>query len=195
MTLANKSQYIAEVKVVNYLLQAIKNDIYNSVDACKNDKEMWERIKRLMFGFDITSHVRHSRFMDEFDKFVVKEGESLESVYERLTTLVNIIDRNNVRPIPVSINTKFLNCLQLEWSKYVTMVHHNQTSAISPFYDDPYMKVMQAYNATSNELTIPPSRAPIAPPTVLPLSLVLSLSPMFDLRDFFLPEEILSPQK
>ncbi|GJT54562.1 hypothetical protein Tco_0989616 [Tanacetum coccineum] len=67
--------------------------------------------------------------------------------------------------------------------------------AISPFYDDPYMKVMQAYNATSNELTIPPSRAPIAPPTILPLSPVLSLSPMFDPRDFFLPEEILSSQK
>ncbi|GJY57058.1 hypothetical protein Tco_0456173 [Tanacetum coccineum] len=27
--------------------------------------------------------------------------------------------------------------------------------AISPFYDDPYMKVMQAYNATSNESSIP----------------------------------------
>ncbi|GJV08591.1 hypothetical protein Tco_1346247 [Tanacetum coccineum] len=27
--------------------------------------------------------------------------------------------------------------------------------AILPFYDDPYMKVMQAYNATSNELPIP----------------------------------------
>ncbi|GJV79100.1 hypothetical protein Tco_1514970 [Tanacetum coccineum] len=26
--------------------------------------------------------------------------------------------------------------------------------AISPFHDDPYMKVMQAYNATSNELPI-----------------------------------------
>ncbi|GKA44705.1 hypothetical protein Tco_0737501 [Tanacetum coccineum] len=37
--------------------------------------------------------------------------------------------------------------------------------AISPFYDDPYMKVMQAYNATSNELPIPPPQAPIAPPT------------------------------
>ncbi|GJW55682.1 putative ribonuclease H-like domain-containing protein [Tanacetum coccineum] len=31
------------------------------------------------------------------------------------------MDRNNVRPIPVSINTKLLNCLQPEWSKYVTM--------------------------------------------------------------------------
>ncbi|GJY44158.1 hypothetical protein Tco_0432371 [Tanacetum coccineum] len=88
---------------------------------------MWERIKRLMFGSDVTSHVRHSRLMDEFDEFTAKEGESLESVYERLTTLVNIMDRNNVRPILVSINTKFLNCLQPEWSKYVTMVHHNQT--------------------------------------------------------------------
>ncbi|GJY27913.1 hypothetical protein Tco_0403680 [Tanacetum coccineum] len=45
--------------------------------------------------------------------------------------------------------------------------------AISPFHDDPYMKVMQAYNATNNESPIPPPRAPIAPPTVLPPSLVL----------------------
>ncbi|GJU19433.1 hypothetical protein Tco_1152775, partial [Tanacetum coccineum] len=32
----NKKQYIVDVKVMNYLLQAIPNDIYNSVDACKN---------------------------------------------------------------------------------------------------------------------------------------------------------------
>ncbi|GKE22182.1 hypothetical protein Tco_1433694 [Tanacetum coccineum] len=45
---------------------------------------------------------------------------------------------------------------------------------ISPFHDDPYMKIMQAYNDTSNELPIPLPRAPIAPPTVLPPSLVES---------------------
>ncbi|GKE70738.1 hypothetical protein Tco_1528810 [Tanacetum coccineum] len=92
MTGGNKKQYIADVRVMNYLLQAILNDIYNSVDACKNAKEMWQRIKRLMFGSEVTSHVRHSRLMDEFDKFVAKERESLESVYERLTTLVNIMN-------------------------------------------------------------------------------------------------------
>ncbi|GKB98685.1 hypothetical protein Tco_0984822 [Tanacetum coccineum] len=42
MTKGNKKQYIADVKVMNYLLQAIPNDIYNLVDACKNAKEMWE---------------------------------------------------------------------------------------------------------------------------------------------------------
>ncbi|GKB16254.1 hypothetical protein Tco_0850177 [Tanacetum coccineum] len=43
---------------------------------------------------------------------------------------------------------------------------------ISPFHDDPYMKVMQAYNA------------PMLPP-----------SPLFDHRDFFLPKEIVPPRK
>ncbi|GKA74422.1 hypothetical protein Tco_0780724 [Tanacetum coccineum] len=77
MTEGNKKQYIADVKVMSYLLQAIPNDTNNSVDACKNAKDMWERIKMLMFGFDVTSHVRHSRLMDEFNKFAAKEGESL----------------------------------------------------------------------------------------------------------------------
>ncbi|GJU51673.1 hypothetical protein Tco_1221228 [Tanacetum coccineum] len=55
MTEGNKKQYIVDEKVMNYLLQAIPNDIYNSVEACKNAKDMWERIKRLMFDSDVTT--------------------------------------------------------------------------------------------------------------------------------------------
>ncbi|GJT49156.1 hypothetical protein Tco_0975313 [Tanacetum coccineum] len=121
MTEGNKKQYITDVRVINYLLQAIPNDIYNSVDASK-------------------------------------EGESLDSVHERLTTLVNIMDRNNVRPIPVAINTKFLNCLQPEWSKYVTMVHHNQTGPAVSYdvlYDqlvkfEPHVLASRAKKAAKN---------------------------------------------
>nr|GEX76459.1 hypothetical protein [Tanacetum cinerariifolium] len=35
MTVGNKKQYIADVRVMNYLLQEIPNAIYNSVDVCK----------------------------------------------------------------------------------------------------------------------------------------------------------------
>ncbi|GJX71506.1 putative ribonuclease H-like domain-containing protein [Tanacetum coccineum] len=78
----------------------------------------------------------------QFVKFATKERESLESVYERLTTLVNIMDHDNVRPIQVSINTKFLNCLQPKWSKYVTQVRHNQSgNAVS--YDVLYDSLVQ----------------------------------------------------
>ncbi|GKA60955.1 hypothetical protein Tco_0760362 [Tanacetum coccineum] len=167
MTAGNKSQYIADVKVMNYLLQAIPNDIYNSVVACKNAKEMWKRIKRLMFGSEVTSHVRHARLMDEFDKFTAKEGELLESVYERLTTLVNIMDRNNVRPIPVSINTKFLNCLQPEWRKYVIMDDKLTTAmmllarAITQKFSTPTNNRLGTSSNTRNQAVIQDGRVDI----------------------------------
>ncbi|GKA35222.1 hypothetical protein Tco_0721713, partial [Tanacetum coccineum] len=59
---------------------------------------------------------------------------------------------------------------------------------LSLFHDNPYMKVMQAYDAIS------PPQVTIPPLTVLPPSLVLSLSPMFGSRDFFPPEEIPLPK-
>nr|GEZ56225.1 hypothetical protein [Tanacetum cinerariifolium] len=102
--------------------------------------------------------------MDEFDKFAVKEGESLESIYKRLITLVNIMDCNNVRPISVSINTKFLNCLQPKWSKYVTMVRHNQTRETFTYdmlYDslvqfEPYVLASKAKKSAKNHDPLAP---------------------------------------
>ncbi|GJX48633.1 hypothetical protein Tco_0273823 [Tanacetum coccineum] len=41
---------------------------------------------------------------------------------------------------------------------------------VSPFHDDLYMKVIQAYDATNSESPIPPPRALIAPQTSLPPS-------------------------
>ncbi|GKB35302.1 putative RNA-directed DNA polymerase [Tanacetum coccineum] len=163
MTRGDKKQYAADIKVMNYLLQAIPNDIYNSVHACKNAKEMWERIQRLMYGSVVSSHVRHSRLMNEFDKFLAKEGESLESVYERLTTLVNVMDRNNVRPILVAINTMFLNCLPTEWQKYVTIVHHNQNGD-DVQYDVLYHSLVQfePYVITSKAKKAAKSHDPLA---------------------------------
>ncbi|GJZ92950.1 hypothetical protein Tco_0665015 [Tanacetum coccineum] len=55
---------------------------------------------------------------------------------------------------------------------------------LSLFHDDPYMKVMHAYYA---------KESPIPPPTVVPPSLMLS--PMFNPREFFLPEELLPLKK
>ncbi|GJR99914.1 putative reverse transcriptase domain-containing protein [Tanacetum coccineum] len=57
---------------------------------------------------------------------------------------------------------------------------------LSLFHNDPYMKVMQAYDAIS------PPQVTIPPPTVVPPSPMLS--PMFDSRDFFPPKEIPPPK-
>ncbi|GKB83059.1 retrovirus-related pol polyprotein from transposon TNT 1-94, partial [Tanacetum coccineum] len=38
---------------------------------------------------------------------------------------MNVMEHNDIHPLPISINTKFLNSLQLEWSKYVTLTRQN----------------------------------------------------------------------
>ncbi|GJT51738.1 hypothetical protein Tco_0977895 [Tanacetum coccineum] len=55
---------------------------------------------------------------------------------------------------------------------------------LSPFHNDPYMKVMQAYYA---------KESPISPPTIVPPSSMLS--PMFNPQEFFLPEKLLPLKK
>nr|GEV78727.1 hypothetical protein [Tanacetum cinerariifolium] len=94
----------------------------------KEGGRMWRSIKKGPYKRPTIANLENTieQILEPFSKMTeAKEGELLESVYERLTTLVTIMDRNNVHPIQVSINTKFLNC-QPEWHKYVTMVCHNQ---------------------------------------------------------------------
>ncbi|GKF90083.1 hypothetical protein Tco_0264046 [Tanacetum coccineum] len=52
------------------------------------------------------------------------------------------MDRNDVYPLKVSINTKFLNSLQPEWSKYVTLTHQNKDLS-DVEYDSLYDTLLQ----------------------------------------------------
>ncbi|GJY91163.1 reverse transcriptase domain-containing protein [Tanacetum coccineum] len=65
-------------------------------------------------------------------------------------------------------------------------------SVISPFYNNPCLKDVQAFYA--KESPIPPPD-PITPPAILTPSPVLSPSLLFDPRYFFVPEELLPPKK
>ncbi|GJZ24897.1 hypothetical protein Tco_0562356, partial [Tanacetum coccineum] len=58
MSKPDKEQYFADIRVMNYILQGIPNDIYNSLDSCRDAKQMWARIKRLMQGSDISKQER-----------------------------------------------------------------------------------------------------------------------------------------
>ncbi|GJX67221.1 hypothetical protein Tco_0302948 [Tanacetum coccineum] len=109
--------YEAEIEVMNLILISIPNDIYNSVDACITAKSMWERVERLMRGTMQNQVDRETRFNNEFDQFVVEPGEALVSVYNCFAQLMNDLERNHIKFPPVTINTKFLSCIQPEWLK------------------------------------------------------------------------------
>nr|GEU96591.1 hypothetical protein [Tanacetum cinerariifolium] len=65
---------------------------------------------------------RETRFNNEFDQFVVEPGEARASVYNCFAQLMNDLERNGIIFLNVTVNTKFLNCLQFEWLNYVTQL-------------------------------------------------------------------------
>ncbi|GKD49315.1 reverse transcriptase domain-containing protein, partial [Tanacetum coccineum] len=85
-------------------------------------KELWARIQLLMQGSSLTKHERECKLYDEFDKFAYKKGETLHKFYLRYSLLLNGINIYNMKLEQFQVNTKFLNTLPPEWSKFVTDV-------------------------------------------------------------------------
>ncbi|GKD51537.1 hypothetical protein Tco_1280513 [Tanacetum coccineum] len=65
---------------------------------------------------------RECKLYDEFDKFSYKKGETLRDFYLRFSLLLNDMNIYNMNLEQFQVNTKFLNTLPPEWSKFVTYV-------------------------------------------------------------------------
>ncbi|GKC57461.1 hypothetical protein Tco_1085059, partial [Tanacetum coccineum] len=92
----DKLRYDNDIKAVNILLLGLPVDIYTLINHYQTAKEIWDRVKELM------------------------EGESIHSYYLRFTKFINDMRMIPMTMSPMQINTKFVNHLQLEWSRFVT---------------------------------------------------------------------------
>nr|GEX79774.1 retrovirus-related Pol polyprotein from transposon 17.6 [Tanacetum cinerariifolium] len=65
---------------------------------------------------------RECKLYDEFDKLAYRKGESLRDYYLIFLLLLNDMNIYNMKLKQFQVNTKFLNTLPPEWSKFVTDV-------------------------------------------------------------------------
>nr|GFB51992.1 hypothetical protein [Tanacetum cinerariifolium] len=79
-----------------------------------------------MKGFDIRIQEKKAKLFNECKRFTSNEGELIESYYHRFLKLMNDLKRNKHFPEKIASNLKFLNNLQPEWSRYVTIVHQTK---------------------------------------------------------------------
>nr|GEW33735.1 hypothetical protein [Tanacetum cinerariifolium] len=69
-----------------------------------------------------TNKERECKLFDKFDKFAYRKGETLRDFYLRFSLLLNDMNMYNMKLEQFHVNTKFLNTLPPEWSKFVTDV-------------------------------------------------------------------------
>nr|GEZ14258.1 hypothetical protein [Tanacetum cinerariifolium] len=119
-------QVDCDVKTTNIILQGLPPEVYALVSNQKVAKKLWKIIQLLMQGTSLTKQKRECKLYDEFDKFTYKKGETKCDFYLRFSLLLNDMNIYNMKLEQFQVNTKFLNTLPPEWSKFVTDVR--QTS-------------------------------------------------------------------
>ncbi|GJV61960.1 hypothetical protein Tco_1468060 [Tanacetum coccineum] len=75
-----------------------------------------------MQGTLLTKQERECKLYKAFDKFAYIKRESLHQYYLRFTQLINDINIYKMKLEQFQVNTKFLNSLPPEWSKFMTNV-------------------------------------------------------------------------
>nr|GEV72944.1 hypothetical protein [Tanacetum cinerariifolium] len=141
-------QIEADDQAIQIILLTLPEDIYAAVDSCETAQEIWLRIQQMMKGFDIGIQEKKAKLFNEWERFTSNKGESIESYYHRFLKLMNDLKRNKHFSEKIASNLKFLNNLQPEWSRHVTIVHQTKdlnTADYTQLYD--FLKYNQKENA------------------------------------------------
>ncbi|GJW64603.1 hypothetical protein Tco_0116487 [Tanacetum coccineum] len=81
-----------------------------------------QAIQIILMGSDLGEQEKKKNLFNEWERFKSTKGESIESCYHCFSKLMNDYARNKHIPEPIASNLKFLNNLQPEWKRHVTIV-------------------------------------------------------------------------
>ncbi|GKD04853.1 hypothetical protein Tco_1179827, partial [Tanacetum coccineum] len=119
LTDEEKLRESVDITATNIFLQGLPQDIYNLVNHNEDAKQIWDRVKLLIQDSELSLQERESKTYDDFDTFNSIPEETIHSSYMRFDQLVNDMHAIGMTMKPLQVNTKFVNHLQPEWSKFV----------------------------------------------------------------------------
>nr|GEY61901.1 integrase, catalytic region, zinc finger, CCHC-type, peptidase aspartic, catalytic [Tanacetum cinerariifolium] len=76
-----KDWYNADIQATNILLQGLPNDIYTLINHYTDAKDIWNNVKMLLEGSELTKEDRESQLYDDFEHFRQHKGESIHEYY------------------------------------------------------------------------------------------------------------------
>nr|GEU42942.1 hypothetical protein [Tanacetum cinerariifolium]GEU42996.1 hypothetical protein [Tanacetum cinerariifolium] len=88
----------------------------------------------------------------EFGKFTSHDGETMEYYYTRFYKLMNEMIRNNLTVTMMQVNVQFLQQLQPEWSRFMTIV--KQQHKLDEVSYNKLIDILKQYQNEVNELRI-----------------------------------------
>ncbi|GJT95609.1 hypothetical protein Tco_1091127 [Tanacetum coccineum] len=145
----DKERYNTDIRATNILLHGLPKDIYSLINHYTDAKDIWDNVKMLLEGSELTKEVRESQLYDDFEHFHQHKGETIHDYYVWFTKLINDMHNIKMTMSRMQLNSKFINNMLPEWGRFVTAVKLSRGLRDSN-YDQLYAYLKQ-YETHANE--------------------------------------------
>ncbi|GJU41324.1 hypothetical protein Tco_1194281 [Tanacetum coccineum] len=125
LTPEEKERYNADIRATNILLQGLPKDIYSLINHYTDAKDIWDNVKMLLEGSELTKEDRESQLYDDFEHFRQHKGETIYDYYVQFAKLINDMRNIKMTMSRMQLNSKFVNNMLPEWGRFVTAVKFN----------------------------------------------------------------------
>ncbi|GJV16915.1 hypothetical protein Tco_1362238 [Tanacetum coccineum] len=142
-------RYNADIRATNIILQGLPKDIYSLINHYTDAKDIWDNVKMLLEGSELTKEDRESQLYDDFEHFRQNKGETIHDYYVRFAKLINDMRNIKMTMSKIQLNSKFVNNMLPEWGRFVTAVKLNKGLKDSNF--DQLYAYLKQHEAHANE--------------------------------------------
>ncbi|XP_016200248.1 uncharacterized protein LOC107641266 [Arachis ipaensis] len=101
-------------KAINLLHSAISFKEYRKVSRCKTAKEIWEKLQVTHEGTKQVKETRIDMLRKEYELFTMKDGESIDEIFERFLIIINSLDTMGLTHTEQTLVRKVLRSLTKE---------------------------------------------------------------------------------
>ncbi|GJV00742.1 hypothetical protein Tco_1330012 [Tanacetum coccineum] len=172
LSLEDKERYKADIRATNIILQGIPKDIYTLINHYTDGKDIWDNVKMILEGSELTKDDRESQLYDDFEHFCQIKVETIHVYYVRFTKLINNMRNIKITMPKMQLNSKFVNNMLHEWSRFIIEVKLNRGLKDSNF--DQFYAYLKQHEVHANKNRMMMER--FAQPMNEPLALVANTS-------------------
>ncbi|GKA77508.1 hypothetical protein Tco_0783969 [Tanacetum coccineum] len=132
-----KIREACDIRATNIILQSLPPDVYTLVNHHTVSKEIWDIVKLLIEGSELSLQEQESKLYNEFDVFTSKKGETIHSCY--LSKFVTDVK------LAKDIHTTNFDQLYAYLRQHE--VHANEVRITRKIFLDPFALVANIYNS------------------------------------------------
>nr|GEW09778.1 integrase, catalytic region, zinc finger, CCHC-type, peptidase aspartic, catalytic [Tanacetum cinerariifolium] len=114
--------------------QRLPKYIYTLINHYTDANDIWDNVKMLLEGSELTKEDRESQLYDDFEHFRQHKGETIHDYYVRFAKLINDMRNIKMTMSRMKLNSKFVNNMLPECDRFVTVVKLNRGLRDSNYY-------------------------------------------------------------